>query len=55
MQLVATKDLQVQLLRLGSICVGLQLGDLVFAVTHPHMPASDEFQVIVDQLRQTLP
>ncbi|MNO95539.1 hypothetical protein D3C76_871840 [compost metagenome] len=54
-QLVATKDLQVQLLRLRSVCVGLQLGDLVFAVTHPHMPAGDEFQVIVNQFWQTLP
>ncbi|MNC67627.1 hypothetical protein D3C75_1181370 [compost metagenome] len=49
------KDFQVQLLRFGGVGIGLQFGDLVFAVTHPHMPAGDELEVVVDQLRQTLP
>ena len=55
MQLGASIDFQVKLRRLGSCGIGFKLGDFVFAVTHPHVPAGDELEVVVDQLRQALP
>ncbi|MNN99604.1 hypothetical protein D3C76_1799140 [compost metagenome] len=55
MQLAAAIDLQVQLRRFGGGRISLKLRDLILAITHAHVPAGDELQVVVDQLRQTLP
>src|SRR5471030_99145 len=55
MQLSAAIDFQVELRRLRCCRIRLKLSDFVFAITHAHVPAGDEFEVIVDQFRQALP
>lgn len=54
-QLGATIDLQIQLRRLGRCRIGFQFGNFILAVTHAHVPAGDELEVVVDQLWQAFP
>ncbi|MDT4822279.1 hypothetical protein FQZ97_554760 [compost metagenome] len=54
-QLSTAIDFQIQFPSFRSSRVGLQLGDLLLVVAHTHLTAGDEFQIVVDQLRQALP